>query len=85
MDAKLTKIDIRPTKLNGKGEILYVKYASVTLNIPMDNTENEVEVKNLTSVLDSEHVELIIKPFQERLDLGITEKTVTYTPPNGNE
>ena len=67
MNAKITQLQIKPKRRNAKGEVMTEKYASITLNVPLDNAASEQDIFNLVTVLDSEMVEVSIKPYQLRL------------------
>ena len=67
MDAKITQIQVKPKKRNAKGEVMTEKYASITLNVSLDEEKNVEEIVDLVAVLDSEMVEVSITPYQLRL------------------
>ena len=61
MDAKLKKIQITPVKFDKEGDIKAGEFATLTLEVPMDSTEQRTGVIELCELLDQEWVKVVIE------------------------
>ena len=69
MDAKLKKINITPAKFDEEGEIKSGEFATLTLDVPMDSTEQRGAIVELMELLDQEWVKANIQPEQGRMKM----------------
>lgn len=70
MEAAFRKITITPVKLDAEGDVKKREGATIVFDIPLDSTEQKVEILNLLNLLSDEWVTLNVLPKQLKLDLA---------------
>ena len=56
MEARLKKIQITPMKFDKEGEMQREEFATLTIEVPMDNTAQRAAIIELCELLDQEWV-----------------------------
>ena len=69
MDAKLRKIQIVPAKFDNEGEIKSEEFATLTLDVPMDSTEQRQAILELMGLLDQEWVTAEVQARLQRMQM----------------
>ena len=70
MDAQIRKIVITPAKFDEGGEIKSEEFATLTLDVPMDSTEQRQAIIELMTLLDKEWVKADIQSLQQRMKIA---------------
>ena len=70
MDAQLKKITITPAKFDEGGEIKSEEFATLTIDMPLDSTQQRAALTELLELLDKEWVKANIQSLQQRMKMA---------------
>lgn len=70
MDAQIKKITITPAKFDEDSEIKSEEFATLTIEMPLDSTEQRAALTELLGLLDKEWVKADIQSLQQRMKIA---------------
>ena len=74
MRAEIKQIQVKPEILDKDGNEVKPKYASINLNVELDNEAQRKELSRLIELLSTEEVDVSIVPLQGRIPLEETDE-----------
>ena len=74
MRAEIKQIQVKPETLDKDGQEVKPKYASINLNVELDNEQQRKELSRLIELLSTEEVDVNIVPLQGRIPLEETDE-----------
>ena len=69
MDTHIKKITITPAKFDENGDIRSHEFATLTLDVPMDSTEQRQAIVELMGLLDQEWVTAKVQARLQRIQM----------------
>ena len=70
VDAQIRKIVVTPAKFDENGDIKSEEFATVTIDMPLDSTEQRAALTELLGLLDKEWVKVDIQSLQQRMKIA---------------
>ena len=70
MDAQIRKIVVTPAKFDKDGDIKSEEFATLTIDMPLDSTEQRAALTEFLELLNKEWVKADIQSLQQRMKIA---------------